>query len=97
MKDEKLNSLKNNFKKLYSFDFFMYIYKKVNKMGLLLSGETSTFQDWNIKDILDLRYKSTKEEAERIKQYEWDETIGPYCNGLTYLEIEQLNNTYNNY
>ena len=41
--------------------------------------------------------KKHLEEAERIKQYEWDETIGPYCNGLTYLEIEQLNNTYNNY
>lgn len=66
-------------------------------MGLLLTGETSTLQQWDIKDILGLTYKSNKEEAERITQSEWDETIGPYCNGMTYLEIEQLNNTYNNY
>ena len=29
---------------------------------------------------------------ERLLQYEHDNTIGQCCNGLTYLEIEQLNN-----
>jgi hypothetical protein len=66
-------------------------------MGLLLTGETLTLQEWNYQDILNLTYKSNKEEAERIKQAEWDETIGPYCNGMTYLEIEQFNNQYNNF
>lgn len=66
-------------------------------MGLLLTGETSTLQEWDFNDILNLKYKSNKEEAERIKQSEWDETIGPYCGGMTYLEIEQFNNQYNNF
>jgi hypothetical protein len=66
-------------------------------MGLLLTGETLTLQEWNFQDILNLTYKSNKEEAERIKQAEWDEAIGPYCNGMTYLEIEQFNNQYNNF
>ena len=30
-------------------------------------------------------------------QSNWDNTIGEYCNGMTYLEVEQFNNTYNNF
>ena len=65
-------------------------------MGLLLTGETSTLQEWDVKDILN-PHKSNKELAEYLSQFEWDNTIGPNCNGMTYLEIEQFNNTYNNF
>jgi hypothetical protein len=52
-----------------------------------------------INELLDLRRKkqvkviSNKEGAERLVQYQVDNTIAK--NGMTYLEIEQLNNTYN--
>jgi hypothetical protein len=52
-----------------------------------------------INELLDLRRKkqvkviSNKEGAERLVQYQVDNTLAK--NGMTYLEIEQLNNTYN--
>lgn len=61
-------------------------------MGVLLSGETSTLQDWDIDDILDLRNRKNLKGSDLLTEYEWENTIGPYCNGFTYLEIEQLNN-----
>ena len=30
-------------------------------------------------------------------QYEHDNTIGQYTDGMTYLQVEQFNNTYNNF
>lgn len=30
-------------------------------------------------------------------EQDWDNTVGKYCGGMTYLEIEQFNNTYNNF
>jgi hypothetical protein len=61
-------------------------------MGVLLSGETSTLQEWDVIDILDLKKKSYIKGSDRLTEYEWDNTIGPYCEGFTYLELEQLNN-----
>jgi hypothetical protein len=40
--------------------------------------------------------KSKDREICDMLQYEWDNTIGKCCNGLTYLEIEQLDNQFNN-
>ena len=53
-----------------------------------------------INSLLDKRKnKSVKTKSidgkERLAQYEWDNTEAR--NGMTYLEIEQLNNTYNNF
>ena len=60
---------------------------------LLISGET--LQEWNVSEILTDKGKSKDQLITEMIQYEYDNTIGPYCDGLTYLEIEQLNNTYN--
>ena len=60
---------------------------------LLISGET--LQEWNVSEILTDKVKSKNQLITEMIQYEYDNTIGPYCDGLTYLEIEQLNNTYN--
>lgn len=30
-------------------------------------------------------------------QNDWDNRIGPNTNGMTYLEVEQFNNLYNNF
>lgn len=62
--------------------------------NLLISG--NTLQEWDIQDIL--KPEITKDEAiNRILQYDWDNTIGKYTDGMTYLEVEQFNNTYNNF
>jgi hypothetical protein len=62
--------------------------------NLLISG--NTLQEWNIQEIL--RPELTKQQQiDRMLDYEWDNTIGKYCDGMTYLEIEQFNNTYNNF
>jgi len=58
---------------------------------LLISGDT--LQEWNVEEILTDK-KSKKQDIERLIRYEWDNTVGKYCNGMTYLEIEQLNNKY---
>ncbi len=59
---------------------------------LLISGET--LQEWNVSEILTDKVKSKNQLITEMVQYEYDNTIGPYCDGLTYLEIEQLNNLY---
>jgi hypothetical protein len=61
---------------------------------LLISG--NTLQEWNVDEILTNKTKSKDRDICDMLQYEWDNTIGQYCNGMTYLEIEQFNNTYNN-
>jgi hypothetical protein len=61
-------------------------------MGVLLSGETSTLEEWDVIDILDLRKKTNIKGSDLLTEYEWENTIGPYCNGFNYLELEQLNN-----
>jgi hypothetical protein len=59
---------------------------------LLISG--NTLQEWNVDEILTDKVKSKDQLITEMIQYEYDNTIGPYCDGLTYLEIEQLNNLY---
>jgi hypothetical protein len=60
---------------------------------LLLSGDTTKLTEWNFDDIVHINKQSP---IDRLIQYEEDNTIGPYCNGLTYLEIEQLDKRFNN-
>ena len=61
--------------------------------NLLISG--NTLQEWDIEEVLTDRIKSKDQVITELIQYEWDNTISR-C-GMTYLEIEQLNNTYNNF
>jgi hypothetical protein len=60
---------------------------------LLLSEDNVVVSDWNLDEII---IESKKKSLERLLQYNEDNTIGPYCNGLTYLEIEQLDRRFNN-
>ena len=59
--------------------------------NLLISG--NTLQEWDIEEVLTDRIKSKDQVITELIQYEWDNTIAR-C-GMTYLEIEQFNNTYN--
>ena len=57
--------------------------------NLLISG--NTLQEWNVSEILsDAIRTSLKEDIQRIEHYHWQNKIGPYCQGMTYYEIEQL-------
>ena len=60
---------------------------------LMVSGNTNEMVEWNVETILGISSKSNS--IETLQQYEWDNRISH--NGMTYLEIEQLNNTYNNF
>ncbi len=62
---------------------------------LLISG--NTLQEWNIEELLEIKVKSKEQDIDQMLQYEWDNTIGKHTQGLTYLQVEQLNNTYNNF
>lgn len=62
--------------------------------ALLISG--NTLQSWNVDDILQ-KELSVSRLRERITQEDWDQTIGQRCQGLTYLQVEQFDNTYNNF
>ena len=59
---------------------------------LLISGDT--LQEWNVEEIL-TNEKSKKKDIETLLSYDWDNTVGKYFDGMTYLEIEQFNNKYN--
>lgn len=63
--------------------------------NLLISGDTNDLQDWDIQDTLKL--KSRKQDRDRMTEYAWENYIGPYCGGMTYLEIQQFDNLYNNF
>jgi hypothetical protein len=61
------------------------------KNNLLVSGSTNEMVDWNVDEIINT--KSRKQDRDRMVDYEWENKIAR--NGMTYLEIEQFNNTYN--
>ena len=61
--------------------------------NLKISG--NTLQEWDIEEILTNRVKSKDQSICDMIQYEWGNKVS--TNGMTYLEIEQFNNTYNNY
>ena len=58
--------------------------------ALLISGDT--LQEWNVEQILTNKVKSKNQLITEMVEYEWDNTVSR-C-GLTYLELEQLNNLY---
>lgn len=60
---------------------------------LLLSDDTVKVSEWNLDEII---VETNRNSIDRIQQYDWDNTVGPYCHGLTYLEIEQLDRRFNN-
>lgn len=62
--------------------------------NLLISGNTNDLTEWDIEETLYPR-RSRRDYKSIITDYEWDNRISR--NGFTYLEIEQLNNTFNNY
>ena len=59
--------------------------------NLLISG--NTLQEWDIEEVLTNKVKSKDQIICDMIQSDWDNTISK-C-GMTYLEIEQFNNTYN--
>lgn len=69
----------------------------MNKMNnLLISGETTDCSQWDVDSIL--KPEPTRSQLkDKLCEYEFDNYIGPYCGGMTYLEIQQFDNTYNNY
>ena len=60
---------------------------------LLISG--NTLQEWDVEEVLINKVKSKDQTICDMIQSDWDNTISR-C-GMTYLEIEQFNNTYNNF
>jgi hypothetical protein len=62
--------------------------------ALIISGDTYTSKEWNLNDILS-NNNSKEKDINTLIQYEWDNTISR-C-GMSYLEIEQFNNSYNNF
>lgn len=52
-----------------------------------------------IKSMVQSRPKTKDEDICTMLQYEYDNTIGSETSrcGMTYLEVEQFNNTYNNF
>jgi hypothetical protein len=60
---------------------------------LLISGDT--LQEWDVEQILTNKVKSKDQDIADMLQYDWDNRVSR-C-GMTYLEIEQFNNTYNNF
>ena len=60
--------------------------------SLLVSGSTNEVKDWDIVEILKPT-PSYKVDRDRMVEYDWDNRIAK--NGMTYLEIEQFNNTFN--
>ena len=61
--------------------------------NLLISGNTGELSEWDIQDTL--HTKSKDQQIEQMLQYDWDNKTSR--SGWTYLEIEQFNNTYNNF
>jgi hypothetical protein len=61
------------------------------KNNLLVSGTTNEMVEWNVDEIIN--QKSRKHDRDRMVDYDWENKIAR--NGMTYLEIEQFNNTYN--
>jgi hypothetical protein len=56
---------------------------------LLISG--NTLQEWDVEQVLTNKVKSKDQTICDMIQSDWDNTIGPYCEGLTYLQLEQIN------
>lgn len=65
-----------------------------NMKNLLISGDTNDLQEWDTEDVIKPQ-PSRKMDRDRLTDYAWENKIAR--NGMTYLEIEQFNNTFNNF
>ena len=63
--------------------------------NLLISGNTGDMIEWNLDTIFEQPVKSKNRQIDDMIQNDWDNRISR-C-GMTYLEIEQFNNQYNNF
>lgn len=68
--------------------------EKKNMKNLLISGNTNDLLEWDVQEVIKPQ-TSRKLDRDRLSEYEWENKIAR--NGMTYLEIEQFNNTYNNF
>ena len=50
-----------------------------------------------VEQLVPKKETSKSKDIETMLQYEHDNTIGQYTDGMTYLQVEQFNNTYNNF
>lgn len=62
------------------------------KNNLLVSGTTNDMVEWNVEEIIK-PIKSHRQDRDRMVEYGWENKVAR--NGMTYLEIEQFNNTFN--
>lgn len=62
------------------------------KNNLLVSGTTNEMVEWNVDEIIN-NNKSHKRDRDRMVEWAWENKVAR--NGMTYLEIEQFNNTFN--
>jgi hypothetical protein len=63
--------------------------------ALVISGETLQEKEWNVEDILTDKIKSKNRTICDMLENAWDNKVSR-C-GMTYLEIEQFDNQYNNF
>lgn len=59
--------------------------------NLLVSGNTNEMIAWDIDDIITT--KSISQDRDRMTEYAWENKIAR--SGMTYLEIQQFDNTFN--
>jgi hypothetical protein len=59
---------------------------------LLVSGDTGQMEGWDIDKTLK-NQPTNRELRDRLSDYEWENKLAR--NGMTYLEILQFNNTFN--
>ncbi len=56
--------------------------------NLFISGTTNSLSEWDVENIIS---NQSLTDTIRLSEYQMDNTVGPYCDGLTYYQIEQLN------
>lgn len=59
-----------------------------NMKNLIISATTNSLIDWDIEEIIS---NQPLTDSIRIAEYQWDNTVGMCCDGLTYYQIEELN------
>jgi hypothetical protein len=62
--------------------------------NLLISGNTNELVDWNVEQVL---APEPSKHYDRARMTDYGRDIKIARCGMTYLEIEQFNNTYNNF
>ena len=56
--------------------------------NLLLTGNTHDMIEWDVQSV----FSETKLDPKiTLAEYEMDNTVGTYCDGLSYYQVELLN------